>query len=117
MADLSKDLAKQASAEIQKLAEANEKLAADYSAVKEKLAALEKERECMNLAIEMAENGQFTPTVESINKMAQELLSQDLDVVKKAMTLAADGLRIGSPVGDGPSVSDGDPITEYLLNG
>jgi hypothetical protein len=117
MADLSKDLAKQASAQLKKLAESHEKLAADHAAALDKLATLEKERECVNLAIEMAENGQFTATVESINKVAHDLMSQDLDVVKKAMTLAADGLRIGSPAGDSPSVSGGDPITELLLNG
>jgi len=114
---LSKDLAKQASDELRKLADANEKIAADYTAVKEKLAALEKERECFNLALEMAENGHVTPTVESINKVAHELLTQDLEVVKKAMTLAADGLRIGSPASDEITVTEGDPITDFLVNG
>lgn len=114
---LSKDLAKQASAEIKKLADANEKLAADYKVVQEKVAALEKERDCINLALEMVERGQVSPSVESINKVAQDLLAQDLEVVKKAMTLAADGLRIGSPVGDDVAATDSDPITDYLVNG
>lgn len=110
-----REVAKMAAQAIRALEAKNRQLQEDNSQQSEKLASLEKERECFTLAKEMAERGQIDRSIDSIEKTAAALMGKDLDVVKEAMSLAPSLTSIGDPDTNTTSGDGSDPIVEVLL--
>ena len=108
-------MAKMAAEAIRTLNSTNRELAAKNAEYSVKLATLEKERECLKLAREMAERGQIDRSFDSVEKTAQGLLGKNLEVVKEAMALTTSGLRLAEPITTGSSGEDLDPLTRALL--
>lgn len=115
MATLTKDLAKVAAQTIRRLESKNRELTSEKAELVEKVATLEKERECRKLAAQMAAEGKIERSYDVVSSVAEELVDKDLNVVKQAMTFATDGFKIGSPVGEGSGDSELDPITKLLV--
>jgi len=108
-------LAAMASKAIRDLTQQNTKLASSEAKLQEKVAALEEERDCRRLASDMAEKGLID--VNDIDKTAQTLGGQDLEVVKQAMTWRVpETFTIGGPTSSGEGAGDDvDPITRACL--
>jgi hypothetical protein len=115
MSNLSPELAKMASQAIRELHQENTKLSSEQAELREKVATLEKERDCRRLAADMAERGLID--VNDVDKTASSLKEEDLEVVKQAMTWRTpENLTIGEPTSSSMVAGDDvDPIVRCLL--
>ena len=109
------EVAKMAAKALRSLEAKNRELVADNAQYSEKLATLEKERECYELAKEMASAGQIENSIGVIEKTAAALSTKDLAVVKEAMTLAPSLLQIGEPTTRSSAASGEDELVEAIL--